>query len=292
MSKVSEKILAETNGNRGGVIHKIRAPIKHRHRMVLKHMSEGATMTGAMVATGYTPSSASNTVALQNTRSWQALMEEQLPDSLLALRHRELLDKREVHTRYIGKGKRGRFESVDLGPDVASVARGLELAYKIKGKAREEGAPPKVNTYNLFFNDSVQKEVRAFEDSLKITLGAHAIEGRLPDFYVPTTPSGSPEKIISTESELLDKSENYNVIDVEHGSTEIISSQPADGGPQPDTSGTEGPDAGPTPSDSQQDGGDTSADTGERERSLPAGHDGGGVRPVSEGGDGGMEGVL
>lgn len=60
---------------------------------------------------------------------------EALPDSLLAERHLELLNKREVITAY-REGKEGK-EVID-SPDTQAVTRALDMAYKVKGSYAPE----------------------------------------------------------------------------------------------------------------------------------------------------------
>lgn len=168
MSKLSKQIAENTNGARGG-IPRGKGYIKPAHRAVLARMTQGMRITPAMIASGYTPSSASQANKLQRSKSWQLLMEEQIPESLLAMRHNELLNKRILETKIIGRGKNQRIEIVDLGPDVQAVKAGLEMAYKIRGKFKDEvkASDKPTQVYNLFYQPNVQASIRTFEDSLK-----------------------------------------------------------------------------------------------------------------------------
>ncbi len=171
MSKVSKKIDRETK--RTGVI-------KPKHRAVLELMKKGETLSGALIAMSYSAKFVdAHAGDVTRTKSWQALMDEQLPEAHLALRHRELLDKRETTTRVVGHGKHRKVEVVDLGVDTSAVGRGLELAYKIRGKMKDTEPPiERPNVYNLFYQQNVQAQVRSFEDSLKLSI-ASAVGGGL-----------------------------------------------------------------------------------------------------------------
>ena len=59
---------------------------------------------------------------------------DRLPDDLLTERHLELLNKRDTFTF---KKSDDTVESVDLGPEVQAVTKGLDMAYKLKGSYAE-----------------------------------------------------------------------------------------------------------------------------------------------------------
>jgi hypothetical protein len=88
-----------------------------------------------MIEAGYAKSYAHNPKKLKRTKNWQELMETYFPDTLLAERHRDLLNKKE----YIAIGKKGEREAVCTGEiDGNAVARGLDMGYKLKGKYTPE----------------------------------------------------------------------------------------------------------------------------------------------------------
>ena len=82
----------------------------------------------------YSPSMAKNPQKITCTKGWQELMEQHLPDKLLAEKHRELLNA-EVKTRQTIKGDL-IWEEEKM--DSQAVAKGLDMGYKLKGKYAPE----------------------------------------------------------------------------------------------------------------------------------------------------------
>lgn len=87
----------------------------------------------------YSPSTATKPDKINTLPEFMELLEEQLPDDHLAMRHRELLDKREQEVVVLGRGKKTRIERIDKGPDVQAVKAGLDMAYKIRGRYPKDG---------------------------------------------------------------------------------------------------------------------------------------------------------
>ncbi len=72
---------------------------------------------------------------LQRTDTWQALVNKYLPDSLLAKKHQELLNKEKILYK---ENKKGDIEAVHTGEiDTQAVKAGLDLGYRIKGKNQD-----------------------------------------------------------------------------------------------------------------------------------------------------------
>lgn len=145
-----------------------RAVILPQHRAVLNELQNNkGQITKAMIAMSYSKKFAQHkAMALKETKSWQALMDENLPNDIVALRHKELLDKR---ARRDIRGPDGKIieYGVDDGPDTAAVTKALEMAYKLRGAYAKEDAVKEANvTYNLFYKPGVQKSVQAFEKQL------------------------------------------------------------------------------------------------------------------------------
>lgn len=151
------------------------AAIVARHRKVFEEAQKnGGKIAPAMIAAGYSPSTANIPKAVTGTKSWKALMDEYLPEDKVALRHQELLDKRERRGVYDLNGKLVGY--VDE-PETASVARAVEMAYKLRGAFVPEAPPPTgVATYNLFYLPQVRESVRTFEDALKATIAREVSE--------------------------------------------------------------------------------------------------------------------
>lgn len=90
------------------------------------------SMAKAMVAAGYSPRYA-YTGSFSRNKVWIDLVEKELPDGVLATKHRALLDKEQVITR--NNNKTGEIETIRTGEmDTWAAKNALDLAYKIKNK--------------------------------------------------------------------------------------------------------------------------------------------------------------
>jgi hypothetical protein len=108
-----------------------------KQKRAFKKISENLGNLGkTMREVGYAEATSLTPQNLTESKGWKELMHDELPDSLLAKRHRELLDKREIH---IIKGKNGSEEVEVLDtPDTQAVSKGLDMAYKIGDKYAPE----------------------------------------------------------------------------------------------------------------------------------------------------------
>lgn len=97
-------------------------------------MENGGNITQAMRAAGYRKSTTNNPDILTRSDGWAELVEEHLPDSALAKRHREVLD----------------------GPDVTGVTKALDMAYKLKGAY----APERSIVANVEVNTQAKEKAR------------------------------------------------------------------------------------------------------------------------------------
>lgn len=157
---------------KGKEVKKYDLTIKPRHREVLKNYIENGkkSMGAAIRKAGYSDVTADQPTSITLTKSWQALLKEQLPDNMLLERHVELLAKREydwIEEPDPLDPKKKKVVMKDIGPNVAAVSKGLELAYKLKGSFAPEAAPPAMNIYNLFYKPEVRENMRQFEEQLK-----------------------------------------------------------------------------------------------------------------------------
>lgn len=82
-----------------------------------KMVENGGKVTPAMIEAGYSPNTANTPQKLTESKGWKELMEEYLPDSLIASKHRALLNKVD---------KEGEI-------DVQAVKAGVDMGYKLKG---------------------------------------------------------------------------------------------------------------------------------------------------------------
>lgn len=136
-----------------------------KHKMVLKTLNEKlgkgekATMTKAMIENGYSKSYAESG-QIRKKKTWQQLMNEYLPDELIAKTHKELLVAKElsyfvfpremkdeeiekrmeeagiklVVVRESDRGKMAFYSRADT----RARKDGVDLAYKVKGKMAPE----------------------------------------------------------------------------------------------------------------------------------------------------------
>lgn len=125
---------------------KTKKPLE-RHKLVLKRISEnirkGMTMEQAMLKENYSPSYAKSSTHLKETKSWETLLKEQLPDDLLTKKHKQLLEKEQIFAK--NNNKTGEIDIIRTGEiDPNAVSKGLDMAYKLKNKYAPE-------EYNLKF---------------------------------------------------------------------------------------------------------------------------------------------
>lgn len=146
--------------------------IRPQHRRLfieLQKPEHKGQISKAMAAVGYPVTMQNVPKNVTETKSWRALMEEYMPQDLLAKRHMELLNKRDGEFITVGHGENRRVEFVERGVDTTAVSRGLEMAYKLRGSFVSEApvATNPVNVYNLFYKPEVRAQVSAFESQLK-----------------------------------------------------------------------------------------------------------------------------
>ena len=106
-----------------------------KQKTAFKEVLSGSTITRAMKIAKYADTTASTTGKLTNTKGWQELMNQHLPDSALAKKHRELLNKKEVLSIHQGKDSHLEFTEQPH----SDVSKALDMAYKLKGRYAKEG---------------------------------------------------------------------------------------------------------------------------------------------------------
>ncbi len=107
------------------------------------YRKNGGDLSKAMIAAGYAKTSAKNPgEALTSSIGWKMLMAQYLPDDLLAQRHNDLLNTPKKMTIK----KYGKVIQMTEELDSNAVAKGLDMAYKIKGfyKADNDQKAPTV----------------------------------------------------------------------------------------------------------------------------------------------------
>jgi hypothetical protein len=99
----------------------------------------GGNLRDAITRAGYSQKYADNPQRLLNTQTWREIMDETFPDSMLAVKHRQLLEKEEI----VILKKKNKIEIVRTGEiDVVAVAKGLDMAYKLKNSYKESEKEP------------------------------------------------------------------------------------------------------------------------------------------------------
>ena len=167
----TKEILAKS---RGGDVPKD-TKILDIHRVIYNnYVEQGRRNLGAAIrrTNVYAPSVGIRPNIITKSQSWKALMNELMPEELLAQRHVELLNKRDYRkvTEVNAEGKEVTVE-VDDGPNTAAVSKGLDMAYELRGSYKKDEAPPKSTVmYNLFYKPEVREQVKVFEESIKQSL--------------------------------------------------------------------------------------------------------------------------
>jgi len=141
------------------------------HRIIYEHYKDTGfkSLAKAIRKTDvYSEGVATRPNVITKSKSWQALMDEKLPEMKVAQRHSELLDKRD-YIKVVGAD--GKVERVDDGPNTAAVSKGIELAYRLRGAFKEKEAPPASTVmYNLFYKPEVRDQMKVFEEGIKQSL--------------------------------------------------------------------------------------------------------------------------
>lgn len=110
--------------------------VKIRQKKLLKKILETTgkpvSVSQSMKEVGYGKGYAKNPQLLTKTKSWQDLMEEYLPDDLILESHNKLLKKTKVIYSITGDV----IETDEIDPN--AVSKGVDMAYKIKGKYAPE----------------------------------------------------------------------------------------------------------------------------------------------------------
>lgn len=108
-----------------------------RQKKLAKEISEnlGTPMGKAMRKVGYSKEYSESPKQLTSTKSWQDLMEEYIPDTLLAEKHQALLNKKEQIV--VRNGNTSEVVMTDE-IDTQAVKAGVDMGYKLKGRFAPE----------------------------------------------------------------------------------------------------------------------------------------------------------
>lgn len=92
------------------------------------------SMYQSMIRAGYSHAYAKNSDKLQDTRGWQILIEQFMPDEVLLDAHLKLLNAKRIRKTF----KRGELEEEIEEEDTFAISKGLDMGYKLKGKYAAE----------------------------------------------------------------------------------------------------------------------------------------------------------
>lgn len=111
------------------------------------------SVSSAMREAGYSENTAKVPSKVTKTQSWQSLMDQYLPQDLIARKHQELLEAEE--TVFIPRGNKILEKK---RPDFAARKAGVDMAHKLRGNF----APEKVELSKRKFQDMSNKELSEF----------------------------------------------------------------------------------------------------------------------------------
>ena len=99
----------------------------------------GKSVSKAMIEAGYSPATANTPQKLTESKGWEELMEEYLPDELLQRVHLEGLEATKIISANItyGEADEKTNDFIDV-PDYPTRKQYLELGYKIKNKIKDK----------------------------------------------------------------------------------------------------------------------------------------------------------
>lgn len=119
--------------------------VKPRIKKVFEKVLEnhGKDIGKAMIEEGYSPNTAKTPQNITETKSWEALMDEYIPESLIAETHKEAFSaNRTISARIVyGKDAKGADSQTDDFidvPDWQTRMKATELGYKVRGKLTDK----------------------------------------------------------------------------------------------------------------------------------------------------------
>lgn len=105
---------------------------------VKKLENVGKPLGQIMREEGYADNTADNPDHITNTKSWEMLMDEYIPESLIAKTHKEAFEANRTISIVSGKqASGGTTDFVDV-PDWQTRMKATELGYKVRGKLTDK----------------------------------------------------------------------------------------------------------------------------------------------------------
>lgn len=105
-----------------------------RQKIAFKEVLNGTKLSKAMIKAHYAKSTSLTTGKLTRTKGWEELMEQHLPDKLLAKVHKEGLASYKVEKGAVIGGEVGIASAEIQVPDFSTRHKYLDSAYKLKGR--------------------------------------------------------------------------------------------------------------------------------------------------------------
>lgn len=96
-------------------------------------VENGGNASRAMIEAGYSPATAKNPDKLTASPTFQALLDEYLPERHLAEKHREFLDSKRIIRTYVKGDLKETTEETD-----GNAVKALDIAYKLRGKYQDK----------------------------------------------------------------------------------------------------------------------------------------------------------
>lgn len=106
-----------------------RKPSIRQLRLVRKIAENNGNVSKSLRDVGYSASVAENPQRVVGTQTFQALMDELLPERHLTEKHREFLDSKRVIRTYVKGDLKEETEETD-----SNAVKALDMAYKLRGK--------------------------------------------------------------------------------------------------------------------------------------------------------------
>lgn len=116
------------------------ATIKQK-KVLMKIVENGGNLHKAMLDVGYSPLTSKNPKNLTNSKGFQELLNEYLPDELLTNVHLQGLKATRIHTSHTEPDREI--------PDFGVRHKYLETAYKVKGKINDDSGDTKIMIVRL-----------------------------------------------------------------------------------------------------------------------------------------------
>lgn len=158
--------MSEVEGEKIKVKKKRKVPVKapsfRMKKLAVAMVAKGSkSLAQEMKKVGYSENTARAPSKITRSQSWQALMDQYLPQDLIARKHSELLEAEDVV--FIPRGKKILEKR---RPDHMARRAGIEMAHKLRGNF----APEKIEVSKRKFQEMSNAELAAFIEKAKKTL--------------------------------------------------------------------------------------------------------------------------